>query len=202
MERGYLGDRFSFTSLGWNGLNGYADFGSIQVDPVERFQNFHAHAFRPWDPTGEYAVIMGQVPGDASLRGQVMDGWYRQKACDIHDSLGIPVYFRPHPEALKKGHRIPTGLTVIDGDLSQVISGARLVATYNSNSAVDALIAGKPVELGDRGSMAWELVGDQIFFNEPDGRLEWAQNLSARQWLLEEMASGVALTGLIDRFEV
>jgi hypothetical protein len=202
MERGYLGDRFQFTSLGWNGLNGYADFGSVQVDAKERFERYFPHLLMPWNSSGEYVVIAGQVPGDQSLRGMDLRPWYEKKAREAFHSFGIPVFFRPHPEAVRKGHHKPLSFPDIDGSLEQVISGARLVVTFNSNTSVDSILAGKPCLVGDQGSMAWDMAIKQFdsSLEEPEGRLDWARELSCTQWLTEEISSGEALFGFIERF--
>lgn len=57
MERGYLGDRFAWTSLGWNGLNGRSTVPEAPEDGGERFnRNF---SLAPLNPVGEYVLIVG-----------------------------------------------------------------------------------------------------------------------------------------------
>lgn len=197
MERGYLGDRFKWTSLAWNGLNGNGHFAEAPKDNGERFrQNFPP--LKPWNPQGEYVLIMGQVPGDASLRGQDLIPWYTSAAQQAREHYNLPVHFRPHPEAIKKGHRqIVRGTDRSRGTLDEALAGAALVITYNSNSAVDAVLAGKPTIAGDKGSMAWPVTGHAINDIVTPDREPWAHELAWRQWQLEEIKSGKALSALV-----
>jgi hypothetical protein len=47
------------------------------------------------------------------------------------------------------------GAPILDGELADALSGAAVVVTYNSNTGVDALLAGKSVTAADKGSMIW-----------------------------------------------
>ena len=67
-ERGYVGDRFYWTSLGFNGLNGRADFVNEGV-PGDRWERYYADQLQPLRSGGDYALLIGQVPGDAALAG-------------------------------------------------------------------------------------------------------------------------------------
>jgi len=67
MERGYIGDRTHWTSLGWNGLNGRARVPLAPADGGARFERNYSRLMHPYNPAGHYALIIGQVPGDASL---------------------------------------------------------------------------------------------------------------------------------------
>ncbi|MEX2642146.1 MAG: hypothetical protein WD270_01750, partial [Acetobacterales bacterium] len=77
MERGYLGDRFRWTSLGLNGLNGRADFGVPRDVGSERLDRHFPGLLQPakWISPNDPVVIMGQVPGDASLKHLSWDDW-------------------------------------------------------------------------------------------------------------------------------
>src|ERR1043165_6830238 len=55
MERGYLGDRFVWTSLGWNGLNNRAQWPVI--DDVSRFKTHFGHLMKPWKTGGDYVLL-------------------------------------------------------------------------------------------------------------------------------------------------
>lgn len=190
MERGYLGDRFAWTSLGWNGLNNRAQFG-VKNDGGERFRRHFGDLLQPWNPTGDYLLIVGQVPGDASLQGRDLSSWYAEQA-KLAAAMGLPARFRPHPEALKRGYQkaVP-GADVLGGDLQSALRGAALVATWNSNTGVDALLAGKPVTVADPGSMVWEQAQGLRRGAQPD-RESWAARLAWCQWSLDEIRSGEA----------
>lgn len=180
MERGYIGDRFAWTSLAWNGLNNRGTVPQVPDDGGERFETFHAGALKPWNPGGDYVLLIGQVPGDAALAGRDLSGWYAEQAAK---DWGRPVYFRPHPLAYRRGPVRPVpGAPVSDGGLDVALQGAAWVVTYNSNVGVDAYLAGKPTHVDDEGSMAWHVTNRQ----------RWAHQLAWRQWSMDEIESGYA----------
>jgi hypothetical protein len=183
MERGYLGDRFKWASLGWNGLNGRAKFPS--VDDPSRFQRHFAHLMKPWRSGGDYALLIGQVPRDVSIRGVNMNVWY----ADTAGAMGMPVRFRPHPFA-RAGQTVP-GTTLSQGSLQEALDGAAVTLTYNSNTGVDSVMAGVPVTVADHGSMAWPVAGRLGEIVRPD-REQWASRLAWCQWTLDEIRSGEA----------
>lgn len=192
MERGYIGDRFAWTSLGWNGLNGRATFNP-KNDPARFNENFSA-LMKPWKPEGgEYVLLIGQVPGDASLAGRDLKPWYEQAAETAAKEYHLPVRFRPHPLAARRGAILPVkGAPFINGTLDSALSKAAVVVTYNSNTAVDAVLAGVPTVTQNAGSMAREVSGHTIGDRVTPDREEWAARLAWCQWSIEELRSGVA----------
>lgn len=191
-ERGYIGDRFKWTSLGWNGLNGRAAF----PEPPDDGARWRAHfepLIAPWREGGDYILMMGQVPGDMAIRGVNLDRWYLDTARDLARH-GLPVRFRPHPMALER--RMVSdiaGAPILDGPLVGALTGAAWVVTYNSNSAVDAVLAGVPAVSCDLGSMAWDITGHDVLKPPPKPyRGEWASRMAWTQWTDDEIESGRA----------
>lgn len=205
MERGYIGDRFKWTSLGWGGLNGHADFCVPDNPPGDRFDRNFCQHWRPWKPAGSYVLIMGQVPGDASLRGRDLRPWYVETARAAATAYGLPVYLRPHPAALRRGlWRQVTSVQEMGGPLDHALSMAHVVITWNSNSATDAVLAGVPAVTLDPGAVAWPVSGHEIGERiMPDERLAWARRMAWCQWTIDEIADGTAWaqlrTRLMDR---
>lgn len=191
MECGYIGDRLENVSLGFNGLNGRADFYADNMPATrgdrfrDKIKSYHG---------GDYYLVCGQVLGDASLQGVDYPAWIMGLPREIN---GLPVKFRPHP--VRFGYAVPFELTA--GSLEQDLAGAAGVITYNSNSAVDALLAGAPAMAADEGSMVYEDVGhDPGDWRQPDqdgivNRLAWCQ------WTLEEIAAGDAWDHLRQRYD-
>jgi len=68
------------------------------------------------------------------------------------------------------------------GPLAKALAGAAVVITWNSNTAVDAILAGKNTTAADKGSMAWEV----------SDREAWAHALAWRQFSQDELTSGFA----------
>ncbi len=178
LERGYLGDRFAMTSVSFGGgLNGRGRFVIPPGVGAERFAELGIE-MAPWETSGSYALIMGQVAGDQSLRGVDIDRWYRNTAAKLSIADWI-VMFRMHPGARVRGCCDPL-ISHHRGTLAQALDGAGLVVTWNSNSAVDAVLAGRPTIAMDEGSMAREVSAHDIAVITPDrgpgaARLAWCQ---------------------------
>lgn len=199
LERGYIGDRFHWTSIGWNGLNGRATFPEYVPDGGARFRRMGV-PLRPWRPTGEYVLLVGQVHGDAALRGQNLAGWYAATAKAAAAAYGLPVRFRPHPlEARRLGVvRTVSGTQQDVGLLDDALEHAAVVVTWNSNTGVDALLAGKPVVAAGDGAMAAPLAARELGGRCDPDREAWAHALAWKQWSLDEIRSGEALEGVVD----
>lgn len=213
LERGYVGDRFFWTSAGINGLNGRADFGlgrfAPDGPPGHRWSLSFDGKIQPWRGVRRkqegVALLIGQVPGDASVEGVDLQRWYRE----AHDALcarGWRVVFRPHPAA--GASTAPEGFDVQEGPLAAALEAVDLVVTWNSNTAVDAMLAGVPTIACDEGSMAWPVAArglkaldgplDPAFSDgharpgELPARVRWAHGLAWCQWSPEEIRAGLA----------
>lgn len=183
LERGYVGDRFKWTSVSFGGrLNGHASFRGPFTD-ASRWETHFAPLMKPWrdKPDGD-VLIMGQVDGDMSLAGADIHHFY-ENARGSYEAAGYPVRFRQHPLS-----RLGRGNT---GPLEQDLAAARAVVTFNSNSGVDAVLAGIPTVSIDSRSMAWAVTGHDLGLLPPTpDRTAWAHRLTWCQWSVDEMASG------------
>lgn len=192
MERGYFGDRFANYSLGYDGLNGRADFCNAGM-PGDRWK-LHGPGLKPWrEPgTGSVVVVMGQVPGDAALACVNYRRW-QEEAVVTARAYGLPVVFRRHPH---KAARIDgtqlRGVKFSTVSLAEDLQRAAVVVTLNSNSGVDAAIAGVPVVTSDVGAMARPVSAHRVGEIARPPREQWAADLAYAQWTLDEIASGEA----------
>lgn len=193
LERGYFGDRIGkWTSAGFDGLNGFADFLNGDKDSA-RFDRHYGEGFlQPWRESekSDLVLIMGQVQGDASLRGTNIRLWYAQVA-DLCQRHGHRVGFRSHP--LYKSPVPSARCLAVTGTLEEALAKAKWVVTFNSNSGVDAVVAGVPTVTMDAGSMAFPVTG-HVPFEEPPrpDRSRWAARMAWAQWTMEELESGDA----------
>lgn len=187
LERGYLGDRFKWTSVSFGGgLNGKGIFRGPFHDG-SRWETHFSHLMRPWKGlSGGYALILGQVPQDMSVKGINLQGFYA-KAAKAFGDVGFIVKFRPHPKVPRDRS---SGVSRLGGELSAALDGAAVTISHNSNSSVEAVLAGVPSVTMDRGSMAWDVTGHELKFPEMPDRTNWAWALAWKQWQLEEMQSG------------
>ncbi len=199
IEAGYVGDRgwvskglLNWYSLAWDGLNGRGKVPAVG-DGGERWRKHFDGMLKPWKTGGDAVVIMGQVPGDASIEGVDMRRWYAS-AIESSKRFGLPVYFRQHPVAIERGYtEVPAGVPRLGGSMADALAMAHHVVTYNSNSAVDAVLAGVPAIACDEGSMAWPVAGHGLDAEPPTpDRTEWAHRIAWRQWKKDEIEAGMA----------
>jgi hypothetical protein len=190
LERGYVGDRFYWTSAGFDDLNGRADFCNATV-PSDRWKLHFNEYLKPWraKSNSDKVLLIGQVIGDASLRGVNIKQWYRTQVRKLKD-LGYHVIFRNHPKELYR--TVVSGVDEYDhGNLSETLDKVKFVVTYNSNVAVDAVLAGVPTVTMDRGSMAYD-VTSHVLTPLPGrfDRIPWVWQLAYTQWSTQEITSG------------
>jgi hypothetical protein len=215
MERGYAVDRFRWTACGFDGLNGRANFAKAQGrdDRLKKLyrEGLRVDPHRAPKPDG-WALIAGQVPGDASLLPLADKGgfaaWAAQAAATLK-SLGLRVAYRPHPVASERGSdRPPPGAELLGGGLAEDFAAARVVVTFNSNLGVDAALAGVPVIADDDGSMARLVATNDVRmadvapppFQSP-AYGAWLRDLAYAQWTLDEIAAGEAWAELAPLLE-
>lgn len=199
VERAYVGDRFKYFSIGWNGLNGYADFGNVKINE-ERYNNNFAHLVKKWNENGDYVLICMQVPNDASLKGQDMTSFYQDIAEKAAEFYGLPVFYRLHPDAVKKGYKQGIkGFQELKGDFEESVLNAKVVIAYNSNSTLEAARLGKPSVIFDSGAMSKNIssFGFSNDFSETKNRIEEIKRICSLQFTLEEIEEGMFVESLI-----
>jgi hypothetical protein len=202
LEHGYFGDRENvFCSCGFNGLNGRAEFLMPIVKPRDRWEKHKdAAEVKPWRTTpGEYVLLLGQVAGDASVQN-LPPTWYGEIAAKARGVFGLPVVFRPHPKA--RATTTVDGTETRLGGLQDAFKNAHCAITWNSNSGVDAVLAGVPTFTFDEGSMAWAVTLHKLSedLHRPDRDI-WLRHLAYCQWTVEELESGEAWEFLRTKYE-
>lgn len=187
LERGYLGNRFEYSSVSFGGgLNGHGRFYGPFHDG-SRWDRHFAHLLKPWrsKPDG-YALILGQVPGDMSLEGLNPTAIWRETA-DRLVKAGYRVKLRPHPQAPHVGLH---GIEIAGGSLAEALDGAALAVGINSNSTVEAVLAGVPTVTLDDRAMAWPVTGHGMGEIVMPDRTAWCRAMAWRQWSMDELATG------------
>lgn len=192
IELGYIGDRLAQCSLAWDGLNGRGKHPECQ-DGGEKFGALSE--LKPWrERRNSKALLIGQVEGDASIEGISIKGWYIDTVRALKDA-GYTVTFRPHPVAVERGQgNVKCGADFHSrATLVEDLAAHDLVVTYNSNTGVDAALAGVPVVIADaKGAMAAPVASCGRMIERTPDRQEWANRLAWCQWSPEEIASGFA----------
>lgn len=187
LERGYVGDRFRFTSVSFGGdLNGRARFSQHGINGA-RVEKYFPNVLKPWksEPVRK-ALILGQVATDMSVNGINPEVIYSDFVGQCQ-ARGLEVRFRPHPLGQSRCVEAKT----MPGCLDDALAWADMALTINSNSGVDAVLAGVPCVAIDEGSMVYSLASRSVnaACRRPD-RSAWLNALSYAQWTVEEMVSG------------
>jgi hypothetical protein len=183
LETGYIkrGDGpTNYYAAGFNGLNGRADFKN-KSSPADRFLQLGVEV-KPWREDGNHVLICGQVPWDASVDHLDYQEWRRTIEDRVGSHTRRPVVFREHPCIVPN-----------QPPLERYLKDCWAVVTLNSNSAVDAAIAGIPVFVGDKGSMAYGIANlDLKDIDNPclQDRGYWLDCLAYTQWTPMEMSEG------------
>lgn len=196
LEKGYI-KRDEYYAAGWDGLNGHADFMNCDMPP-DRFAELQVTLSPYRTPKNGNILLIGQVPWDASVQCLKHGEWLARSAAKIREHTDRPIHFRPHPLS---GNAISevVGTEKSEGPLLDAIDNAYAVVTHNSNVGVDAVIAGRPVWVGDAGSMAYGVANydlSQIESPMFPERHPWASGIAYAQWTLEEMGNGMAWSHL------
>src|SRR5690606_3610598 len=139
-ERAYLGDRFEWVSLGWDGWNGRADFCNQDV-PDDRWRKYSSEQMQQAS-SGVGVLLCGLVGGDAALAGVSCAKWGAEVGNQLY-LLGVPWVYRAHPESLKRGQAQPWPSD--PRPMERALAECDSVITYNSNVGVLAAMAGKRV---------------------------------------------------------
>lgn len=192
LETGYInrGDgKNHHYAAGYNGLNGRADFKNKGM-PGDRFKELDVQV-KDWRKDGDHILVCGQIPWDASVDHIDINKWLAEAINELSD-CGREIVFRPHPlcpivPILECGYSVDL--------LADDLKDAWAVVTYNSNTAVEAAIAGIPVFAFDQGSMALSIASKDLKDIDapkmPD-RAQWLHDIAYAQWTPDEMREGLA----------
>ena len=199
LETGFLnrGDgKTNHYAVGLNGLNGRGDYRNKNSPPDRRKKL--GVILQDWNQ-GKHVVLCGQVPWDASVDFTNHREWLEKTARALYLYTNRTVIFRPHP----KCKMAPiTGTVYSTRSLENDLMDAWAVVTFNSNTAVEAVILGIPVFAADAGSMAMPVANAELSRIEdpekPD-REQWLNDLCYAQWTPEEMKEGLAWRHLFCR---
>ena len=180
--------RGEYYAVGWGGQAGNADFNNQNV-PIDRWNKIGKA--KEWQPRPDgVVVVMGQLPRDVQVQDTDHIGWCKRTVTRLQ-AMGEQVIFRPHP-MVKEDWCIKPSHT---GSLKDLLRMAKCVVTWNSTSAVDAILEGVPTITMDQSSIAYSITQHRLEdikrLEYPD-RTQWLAGLGYSQWTLDEMRSGEA----------
>ena len=187
------GPKKEWTSCGWNGLMGRANFFNKNM-PDDRWKK-HFNDGRLLDYSdGDYILIPLQIRSDMSIVGRGFN--YQTIVDEIRKFTDLPIKIKQHPTADDKWPKVlGKNVSYVNRfmPIQEAIKGAKIVVTINSNVGVDAVLGGKPVVALDKGSMVYE-IAQHDFTNLhvpkwPD-RTQWCNDIAYAQWRPDELRNG------------
>lgn len=184
--------RKEYYQIGWGGYAGNADFCNQNV-PIDRWESFGVRT-KPWQRRPESPVVIcGQLKRDTQVQHTDHIKWCYETVQKVLKS-GEKVLFRPHPrETNPKIYNVSREYWDI-GKVNETVRLAKCFVTWNSTSAVDALVAGVPVIACHKSSIAWPVAQhsiDDVSNLRYPSRRRWLASLGYAQWSLEEMRLGL-----------
>ncbi len=212
----------SYTRLGWYSYlwtQGICGNDKSPADRWNKFQTATGIQIKDWHSPGDNIVIMGQKAGDSSLVDLQFNKikfsvWVQQVIDNIRLYTDRPIVIRQHPRGRKgrgilalvassninvslSDHVSPDQSRSSGGDSLQAdLDNAYCVVTYNSLSAIEAVVRGIPVFALHHGSMAWpvshHLLSQIENLNYTIDRTQWCNDIAYTQWNSDELASGEA----------
>lgn len=189
LERGYV-DRMNFSSINLNGLNGRSQLDLKDFEHNCQRIGKHSWYVTPRETKGRELIVMGQVPGDASLEGQDVHSW-ALKALNYFEGCGYSPMFKPHPcdKQYESHYETFQGYPIFKGDMKQALESADTLITYSSTSGVDAWLNGVHAIAESPVSMLYRW---QTIEGKCNGIKRWLCDLSFRQYNAQEFEKGEA----------
>lgn len=209
---------YDYYRVGVNGfLNGQGTF-YLESDLSEKrldkmIKSEHIKKFPGWkDHTQGNILILPQLPGDASLRGQKMAEWLLDTIDAVRAITQRPIVVRLHPAMSVKGrqeflgeisgvllanHANITWLPGHNTTLKDDLDNSGVCISYSSGSSIDAVLQGVPVIAMDEANFAWPISSHTVeditdpYLATNDEIKDWLVRLANSQWTPAEMAKGL-----------
>lgn len=136
----------------------------------------------PWKRDGRHVLVIGQSRTYFDLRGMRGGNWLWDTLAAIGNATDRPIVVRPKP----------TMRTLRKRPVATDLEDAWCVVAHTSNVAVEAVQAGVPVFVTGDCAAASMSETDLAKIETPvyPDREQWAWNLAANQWTLDEFRTG------------
>lgn len=209
------GGHFVYIDLGWWNRKPLGDvlggFHKVVVDgrePGPYFRGnfatdrFAAHSLTaaPWRADGRHVLLAGMSAKSARTRGYGPQEWERRTIEQIKAVTNRPIVFRPKPSWTEATPIPGTIFSPGDSPLGAALRDCWAVVTLHSNVAVDALLAGVPVNVAEGVAAEFSTPLAQIEAPRmPDGREQLMADIAWQQWTPAEMIGGPCWRYLLTR---
>ena len=213
VDRGYIYKRREYWSVGWDDLNGRANFCNQNMDDSRI--NDWGIKLKPWKTNdGGFVLFCLQLPWDAAVNNTNYSAYIKNTVDTLLLSTDREIVLREHPLiSMGRCSQLPIAhkhRDVVDNLVDYRVKNNRVrmsknasieddfdqawcVVAYNSNSTVDATLQGIPSFVADEGSMTWNISRHDLDIENPinPGRYQWLCDLSYTQWSNDELSKGL-----------
>ena len=221
-------NNYDFYRIGVNGfLNNDGIFyeeNKVDANRIEFLKNhLDIPSFPGWkDHTKGNILILLQLPGDASLRGQRLSEWLIDTVRHIRATSERPISIRFHPAMSDKGraeffsevyplvfdnYKNIIWQNGIFKSLKDELVEAGICISYSSGSSIDAVLNGVPCITTDEGNLAYNISSHRLD-NLTNPKLasheeikKWIDYLANSQWCENEMLTGTVWNHIIPIIE-
>ena len=196
IEVGFL-NREKYYSIGYNSIVGFGDYPQFEYDS-KRFDKLGIEC-TPFTGINKDGIILlcGQIPWDTQLQHIKYKEWLIDIVKEIRKYTKRKIVYRPHPKQ-KSGH--PMAINKLkdcenskNKNIKDDFKNAYCVIALNSNSLLDAMIAGIPFYSFDKGSMVNDIANHDISTIETDIkfpsdeiRMQKLYEISYKQWDVDD----------------
>lgn len=179
-----------------------ADFNN-KHSPSDRWERLNI-PIQPYRRSGNHVLLIGQTPGDTSLRGVDIVEWLVETATQIRAATSRPILVRFHPtmdELHERATRVRieriknTRIVARGQPINESLANAWVTVSLSSGAAIDSLIAGVPAITLSSASLAYDFTSHDLSEIEhpvEPPREQWLYDLAYAQWSPEEFANGTA----------
>ena len=195
-------DACRYYGISKNGLHAYGEhIDPARIDPFRK--ELVGLDCKPWRTDGDHIVVAHQHYSH-TVDGTDRQNWFGCVLSSIKRLTDRPIVFRGHPRdsgAMAVAERF--GLRLSErSTLAEDLEGAWALITFDSNAAVDSVMAGIPAFVGGP-TMADPVVNKNIDNLEnpamPD-REQWLSWLAYTQWNEKEFAFGFPWGFFVEKF--
>ena len=201
VDRGYIHERPKFWSVGWDDLNGRADFRNKNSDS-QRIDRWGV-TLEPWLKNEDGHVLFClQLPWDAAVTNTDYVQYILDTIKKLLKNTNKKIVVREHPlvnksksnlkkykDAIERITSLQRVSVSTEKELLSDLKTSFCVVSYNSNSTVEATINGVPSFVHDEGSMTWNISShgfdvENVVFED---RSQWLNDISYSQWYDSEI---------------
>jgi len=193
-----------WVKMAWHSF--FADEAVFPYDPSynrwKELQKEHDINVNEWKHRGDHILVCLQKRYDAAVKriydnGDTYIGYISDVVEQLKKKTDRPILIRSHPTDKSVGdllrQKLPYVKISTNDNLYDDFNMTHTMVTYNSHSAVEAVLYGLPTVTLDSSAIAWDVSGKKVtdICNAPQpDRTEWLKRLAFMQWSVKELNDG------------